>query len=279
MGSVLSGSQPTSSDDIAILVMSCDDYADLWDPFINCFEKYWPDCPYPKFIATETLLCNDRFFSETIIAGRALWSDRLDFALSKIKQEHLIIFCEDYLLCDRVSNEKIQSFVNISRKYSAGNLRLSPSPFPDHILPGEDGIGEVKKGAQYRISTQVGIWSKRYLLQFAGLHVNAWDFERAGSAISNNFEQPILSTTKHFFPFIDSVHRGKWEDQGVLLCERNGILIDSTHRLVMTNFDYIIKFGKGLIIGCAPKLIIRLINVRTRTKRLTAASLKFVRSF
>jgi hypothetical protein len=261
-------SQLGRSNDIAVVVMSCDDYSDLWEPFIKCFEIYWPDCPYPKYLVTENFRCDVPFFAETFTAGGVIWTDRLKFALSKIKQDNLIVFCEDYLLCDRVNNEKIQLFVDVLKKYGAGNLRLSPSPFPDHLLQGEDEIGEINKGTQYRISTQTGIWNRQYLLQFTDLHVNAWNFERVGSALSNNFEPPILSTTKQFFPFIDSVHKGKWEVDGVQLCERNNISIDFSHRRAMTNFDYVIKHSKGLIIDLAPKLITNLINVKTRIKRL-----------
>jgi hypothetical protein len=271
MVSVIGGSQPGSSNDVAVVVVTCDVYSDLWEPFIKCFENYWPDCPYSKYLVTETLHCDVPFFAETFTAGRVIWTDRLNFALSRINQDNLIVLCEDYLLCDRVSNEKIQLFVDVLKKYGAGNLRLSPSPFPDHLLPGEDGIGKISKGTQYRISTQVGIWNRQYLLQFTDLHVNAWNFERIGSAFSNNLEPPILSTTKQFFPFIDSVHKGKWEIDGVQLCERNNISIDFSHRRAMTNFDYVIKHGKGLIIDLAPKLITNLINVKTQIKRLFSA--------
>jgi hypothetical protein len=32
-------------DRIAIPVVSCDKYSDLWQPFFALFDRFWPDCP------------------------------------------------------------------------------------------------------------------------------------------------------------------------------------------------------------------------------------------
>ena len=44
------------NNNICVLIMSCDSYEDLWVPFFHFFDKYWPDCPYPIFLATNTKL-------------------------------------------------------------------------------------------------------------------------------------------------------------------------------------------------------------------------------
>ena len=40
--------------DMCILVVSCDKYADCWTPFSDCMRKFWPDCPYPVYLCTES---------------------------------------------------------------------------------------------------------------------------------------------------------------------------------------------------------------------------------
>ena len=37
---------------VAILICSCDYYSDCWEPIICSFNKYWPDCEYPRYIVT-----------------------------------------------------------------------------------------------------------------------------------------------------------------------------------------------------------------------------------
>ena len=88
-----------------------------------------------------------------------------------------------------------------------------------------------------------------------------------GSAMSVDFDPPVLCTTRHVFPFIDAVHKGKWERDGVRLCERNSIPLSFQQRPIMSNSDYLVKHGKGAIIDVAPKLVTRTINILTKLKR------------
>ena len=36
----------------ALLVLSCDEYSDLWNIFIKQFAVNWPDCPLDKYFVT-----------------------------------------------------------------------------------------------------------------------------------------------------------------------------------------------------------------------------------
>jgi hypothetical protein len=42
------------SNDLSILVNSCDSYDDLWEPYFSLFHVQWADCPYPVYLNTET---------------------------------------------------------------------------------------------------------------------------------------------------------------------------------------------------------------------------------
>ena len=76
------------SSELAIVVMSCDRYADMWEPFIRCFEQYWPDCPYEKYLVTETSKCQNKFFTETFECGAGTeWTDRLDYIVTQLEQD------------------------------------------------------------------------------------------------------------------------------------------------------------------------------------------------
>ena len=37
-----------------VLCCSCDKYADLQPKFLALFRKYWPDCPFPLVLVTES---------------------------------------------------------------------------------------------------------------------------------------------------------------------------------------------------------------------------------
>ena len=36
----------------AVLILSCDKYADIWTTFFAFFFKYWPDCPFTIYLAS-----------------------------------------------------------------------------------------------------------------------------------------------------------------------------------------------------------------------------------
>lgn len=252
----------------SVIVMSCDKYSDLWEPFVRCFERYWADCPAPIYLVTETLISNSKLFTETIRCGvHTEWTDRLGLCLDKIDSKYVIMLCDDYLLCDNVDNQMIEHLLKIAIRYSAGNLRMLPNPSHTMVVSKDMEIGECVKGVPYRIATQAGIWQKDYLKRFTKMQTSIWGFERMGSVLSNTYPERILCTLRHMFPFEDAVHKGKWERAGIRLCERNGITIDFSRRSVMTQKDYFVTNLKGLIQNSAPSLVNRGMNVATRIKR------------
>ena len=253
----------------SIVVMSCDRYSDLWTPFIECFERYWPSCRAPVYLVSETLSSESNLFFKSITCGAGTeWTDRLDICLDMIETEYIILLCDDYLLCDQVDNEMIDSFVSLAARFNVGNLRMLPNPKPPLIFSEEFELGEYPRFTPYRIATQAGIWRTDFLKKFKDMHASIWGFERIGSSISNQYDEKLICTLRHHFPFEDAVHKGKWEQAGIKLCERNNIEIDFSRRSAMQNIDYSVKHGKGLIIDIAPNLVINMMNGFTKAKRI-----------
>ena len=42
--------------------------------------------------------------------------------------------------------------------------------------------------------------------------------------------RPLLVTAQREFPFVDALHKGYWEENGIAVCERNGVSIDFAAR-------------------------------------------------
>ena len=143
----------------SIIVMSCDKYADLWEAFVQCFKKYWPDCDSPVYLVTESLSYDGSFFKETVKCGiDTQWTDRLDMCLDIIDTDYILLLCDDYLLCDKVDNTMVNSLVELAKKFNAGNLRMLPNPDTAVMFSEKFGLGEYKEHTHYRIATQAGIW-------------------------------------------------------------------------------------------------------------------------
>ena len=66
--------QPSVSDtplSLAILICSCDAYADVWDPFFTLFFRHWPDCPWPIY-----LIANHRRYPDDRVNTLLLGDDK-----------------------------------------------------------------------------------------------------------------------------------------------------------------------------------------------------------
>ena len=92
---------------IAVLVISCDKYSDLWDPCIRIFNKYWPDCPYDNFIIANIKSFELWGFKNIIVGDDKSWSQGLKSALDKLKLDHDYVYTqlEDYYFIERIDNQ------------------------------------------------------------------------------------------------------------------------------------------------------------------------------
>lgn len=77
--------------DMCILVVSCDKYADCWTPFSDCMRKFWPDCPYPVYLCTESGEPeNGAVYSKVFHEQTQIWTARVRKACEKIKESHIL---------------------------------------------------------------------------------------------------------------------------------------------------------------------------------------------
>jgi len=185
-----------------------------------------------------------------------------------IETEYVILLCEDYLLCDQIDNEMINSLLQLADRFNIGNLRMLPNPIAPILFSDKYELGEYPKFTQYRIAMQAGIWRSDFLRKFRGMNTNAWGFERLGSRISNKFDEKLVCTLRQRFPFEDAVHKGRWDHSGIRLCERNNIIIDFSKRKSMRHIDYLVKHGKGIIIDVAPNFVGNIMNIFSKLNRL-----------
>lgn len=223
------------SPDCTVLVCSCDKYADLLDPFLALFRKYWPNCPFELTLVTESepTLVGPYAFDRTIACGPGLnWASRLVLALAQVKTPYVLLLCDDYYLSEPVDTPRLLRRLNQMKTLGASNLRMIPNPKPTaaNATPHEGGLFEYKKNSAYCIATQAGFWAKDFLLRLAKPVASIWEFERYGSYAVADDPRPLLVTPTKEFPFLDAVHKGHWESFGKACVEANAIPYDFTKR-------------------------------------------------
>jgi hypothetical protein len=258
---------------LAVVVSSCDAFADVWEPFFTLFFRYWPDCPYPLF-----LIANERRFEHprvtTLCVGEDRgWTDNLRAALGHVPGTHLLYLQEDYLLRRAVDTPRVAALFAHAVAAGAACLRLFPTPGPDEPYPGGlPGVGRIGVDAPYRVSLQAAIWDRRALEALLVPGESGWQMETLGSARSRSVDAPFLSVERRPRPSVErslrpggerrprpssdlgvagshvvsgdldvpipyvctAVVKGKWIPAAVALCRAEGIPLDLSRRSVET---------------------------------------------
>lgn len=231
------------SKNCAIIISSCDAYADAWTPFFTLFFRYWPDCPFPIYLISNGQEYPDARIKTIAFPKDLGWSGNLLGALKQIPQDYIIYFQEDYFLQAKVSAEKIISALEFIQKEKAAYLRLYPCPGPDQDYKDEKEIGLISLSAPYRNSTQTAIWDKTVLLSLLKEGETGWDFETAGglersravAAPFLSYRQPVINY------FCTAILKGKYLYDAVRFCRCEGIILDKTKRRFENFWQYLFR--------------------------------------
>jgi hypothetical protein len=149
----------------AILVPSCDAYADLWPPFFELFWRFWPDCPFPVFLgANQKTFVHPRV--TMIHAGHGNnWTNRVREQITSLDYRYVMMILEDFFWRAPTPTGQIVDCLVALDTLRGHMMRLTNRPPPDRRVDGYSLFGSIDAGAPYRLSTQVAIWRRETLLR------------------------------------------------------------------------------------------------------------------
>lgn len=256
---------PSATQDMCILVVSCDKYADCWEPFSLCMQKFWPDCPYPVYLATETKEApSHTVYQKTLHSTQSSWTGRLREFCKQIDESHILFTLEDQWIAKPISTAAIENVLTYMEKdCSLGTIYLDyktkTAPFWEHdphfyiLLP----------QTPYRLSAGPSIWNRKFLLSTCSDNVDAWNFERIQSFSPDTFSHTVLACTEQLYcrvPPLGAIRRGKWEPSVPGFCKENHLPIDLSHREVLNHWDTFKVVIKSFIFNLNPALIVKVQN-------------------
>lgn len=193
------------------------------------FFRYWPDCPFQVYLISNYLTYPDSRVKPILLGADAGWADNMREALKQIETPYFIYFLEDVFLRKKVDTKRILDLLALTEKERAACLRLYPAPGPNAPYKNFKEVGEIKKGAPYRISLMTAIWDKKIFTDLLAPGENAWQMELMGSARSNEIGAPFLSVScadKAMEQYATAIKKGIWFYDAVLLCKREGIKLN-----------------------------------------------------
>lgn len=218
---------PEGSPSVAVLVVSCDRYSDLWEPFFKCWFKYWPDCPYPVYLGTGRFAYPDSRVKSLLVGDDISYSDNLRKLLEIIDEEWVIFWVEDRFLSAKVDTDWLIRLVVTAQKERAGCLKLIPED-PLAYRTGDAYWGVLNKRTKYRVSMTIAIWRKQTLLSILRTGESAWELETAGTKRSNDLDEKFLALTSQVrkSPPIRHVHtiiKGRIMRSAIRFLENEGV--------------------------------------------------------
>lgn len=237
----------TEQYNLSILVLSCDQYKDLWAPYFDFFFKYWPDCPFKVYLGTNTEKFEHPHVTQLFSKEKSSWSEELMIILEQIPDSHILLSLEDYFIYDTVDTDDILRYFEIAQHTEAAFLRLAVFPHrfrslhPSSTMPPFDDIGFIHKNSKYRINLQLAIWEKKSLQSLLVEGESPWEFELQGSIRSNDLDKKFLTVLSDQRSsivqgpvkyFCGAVTQGKWMRDALELANVNGIEVDTSQRPV-----------------------------------------------
>jgi len=221
--------KPASAPSCAIVVSSFDGFSDLWGPFFTLLFRYWPDCPYPIYLISNSKTYDHPRVTTVAIGEDGKWANNLFIALDQIPATHIIYMQDDYFLTGPVDTSAIQKLVQYAQEKHISCVRLFTSPGPN--MPYEEmGLGLIGKNAEYRVSLQAALWDVHALKAVMRRDESGWDMEFKGTVRSQTMNDVYVSVKESAINYTEGVTKGKWNMKAIQHCRKEGVRLERKAR-------------------------------------------------
>jgi len=192
---------------IAMVLSSCDKYEDTWAPFFIQLHKYWPNFSMPVYLSTETKSYSfSNFKIECPLSKKKVykqWSERLLKLLESVNEEYILFMLDDFWLTETVDTKSFLNCYTYLKNNSAIGFICLKQEIKDYSSQEDKNnvhdceypeLWECSKEKAFRITTQAGIWRKKYLIKLLRKHESAWYFETRASWRSKFYKERVFDT-------------------------------------------------------------------------------------
>ena len=233
-----------------ILVLSCDKYADLFEPFHYCMERYWPN--HPEIIySMETI---ENHYYKTICKNypNNQWTKRIYDTIKDWEDEYIITLCDDVFIRRPVNQERLNYLYEVVKgldKFCSLTFISESKNHPNLILQPLDNFINVglKLRDSWKNSVNATLWKRENLMKALtgtkGKDVNIWEFEWDTDRFydfkyysSMNADWPINWGREGGKAHI-AVQKGMWTQECVDFFNKEGFEIDFSKRGIIRG-DY-----------------------------------------
>lgn len=254
---------------LSILVNSCDNYSDVWEPFFRILEKTWPEAKeIPVFLNTEEKTHSDPFFNVQTLnctdeGGKRNWGKRLRDALDRIDSDYIVFLLEDFFFEEPIQHSEVLRCLDfIERDPKIVVISMIPqnecedeSYCASHESELFPGFIQRKKRTDYKLSAGPSIWRKSLLKKWTLDKDTPWGWEFFGSKRTWFSDDKFYCRSKlapaiFVYDFLHggAVHRGMWVGYKMReLKEKYKIEIDMSQRGIEDDYLSVPKEKRSII--------------------------------
>lgn len=245
---------------VCLLVSSSDNTADVLRQVAPALDKYWPDCPFERFVGVNTAAAADGLefvpVKSPLLGG---WRSEIAHQIAALPAQytHILLLLDDFLLLEPVDTARVVGLVEAALRRDIAYLRLVPEERSlagalAHRLSGgdrdaEDGMAELPADTPYYSSLQASLWQRRHLAERLSAEGSIWDFElQRGDAVHYAVAGPPALRYRHV------VERGQWMADAPHLFARAGLPFRPGGRTLAgmrRRLGYLWQRGKFAILG------------------------------
>ena len=209
---------------ISFVVVSCDKYKDMWDPFFYYLSMNWKDINMDIYLITNELEYKCKYINiNTIKVGEdKSYSDNLQKALNYIDSEHIFLWIEDLFFHKKINTQNYNLLIDEYINKNCDYLKVGNDMPISYETSGI--IGRIPFGVKYRSAIGTAIYKKDMLQKLLLPGKNAWELDTSdySNDLGENFYALNISGyKKNIFPWVNVLIKGKWSSEGYNLLKES----------------------------------------------------------
>lgn len=199
-------------DKMTMFIFSCEKFSDLWDAHVQLLEENWQDRRMNTYIVTDAPHEVDYANVSVMATGEEKeFTQRLEYALSKIDTEYVFVTLDDYFLINPVSNEKISALLDMMDKENLDYVRLfkRPKRADGEKIPEYKNVRKIINNSPYSVNLYAGIWRKSFFEKTVLKVRDIWHYEISLYKIATELNAKCAVSNNKEFVILDVVRKGK----------------------------------------------------------------------
>ena len=182
-----------NTNDIKIIVITCEKHVDLLPEFSKRFSKYWGD----SFFV---------FISNTPLEK---WSDGVINLLESLQDKYVILLHEDFYLTVPIDKDLLNNLKKFALEHKVDRVSLCGNHTPDRTYKYLEGFYRHYSQADYQLSFEASIFRRKWLLEILKRGLNPWESE---GNYRFELDSMIISSGKAPVVYKDRLRKGKLQE-------------------------------------------------------------------